>query len=129
MQRTLNVETTNQIGQRVRLNGWVNARRNMGKIVFLDMRDRSALLQVVIVPDELDDASKDLIDDIRPEFVLQIEGVVQERGEKQKNEKMPTGTVEILAKTVQILNKCETPPFEIDKDSISVNEEDRKSVV
>ncbi|MFH1142163.1 MAG: amino acid--tRNA ligase-related protein [Candidatus Uhrbacteria bacterium] len=123
MQRTLNVETTNQIGQRVRLNGWVNARRNMGKIVFLDMRDRSALLQVVIVPDELDDASKNLIDEIRPEFVLRIEGIVQERGEKQKNEKLPTGTVEILAKTVQILNKCETPPFEIDKDSVSVNEE------
>ena len=122
MDRTLNVETTNQVGQTVRLNGWVHARRNMGKIVFLDMRDRSALLQVVIVPDELDDASKELIDDIRPEFVLQIEGVVQERGEKQKNEKMPTGTVEILAKTVQILNKCVTPPFEIDKDSMEVNE-------
>jgi len=122
MDRTLNVETTNQVGQTVRLNGWVNARRNMGKIVFLDMRDRSALIQVVIVPDELDDASKNLIDDIRPEFVLQIEGVVQERGEKQRNEKMATGTVEILAKTVQILNKCKTPPFEIDKDSMEVNE-------
>ena len=123
MDRTLNVDTTNEIGQTVRLNGWVHSRRNMGKIVFLDMRDRSALVQVVIVPDELDDASKELIEGIRPEYVLQIEGVVQERGEKQKNEKIATGTVEILAKTVQILNKCETPPFEIDKDSMEVNEE------
>jgi aspartyl-tRNA synthetase len=122
MDRTINVDTTNQVGQTVRINGWVNSRRNMGKIVFLDMRDRSALIQVVVVPNELDEASQKLIDEIRPEFVLQIEGVVQARGEKQKNENMPTGTVEILAKTIQILNKCETPPFEIDKDSKEVNE-------
>ncbi len=123
MDRTLNIETTKQVGQTVRLNGWVHSRRNMGKIVFLDMRDRSALLQVVIVPDELDDTSKELIEGIRPEFVLEIEGVVQERGGKQKNEKLPTGTVEILAKKVVIQNTCETPPFEIDKDSMDVNEE------
>lgn len=123
MSRTLNTETSNQIGNEVHLDGWVNARRNMGKIVFLDMRDRTGIVQVVVVPNELDDASKELVDEIRPEYVLGITGVVQERGEKQKNPDMATGNVEILAKSIEILGKCETPPFEIDKDSKPVNEE------
>ncbi len=123
MDRKLNIETTKQAGETVRLNGWVHSRRNMGKIVFLDMRDRSALIQVVIVPDELDEDSKKIVDEIRPEYVLEIEGVVQERGAKQKNEKLPTGTVEILAKKVTIQGKADTPPFEVDKDTIDVNED------
>lgn len=123
MNRKLNVETSKLINETVTINGWVNARRNMGKIVFLDMRDRSAIVQVVVVPGELDDASKELVDQIRPEYVLAITGVVQERGEKQKNPDMATGEVEILAKSIEILNKCETPPFEIDKDSSTVGEE------
>ncbi|MFH1433713.1 MAG: OB-fold nucleic acid binding domain-containing protein, partial [Candidatus Uhrbacteria bacterium] len=123
MNRSLNTETTKQIGKEVRINGWVHARRNMGKIVFLDMRDMSSLIQVVVVPGELDEASKGIVDEIRPEFVLEITGVVQERGEKQKNPDLATGNVEILAKTIQIQGRSETPPFEIDKDSMSVNED------
>ncbi len=123
MSRNLNVETSKLINETVTIDGWVNARRNMGKIVFLDMRDRTGIVQVVVVPNELDDASKELVDEIRPEFVLGITGVVQERGEKQKNPDMATGNVEILAKSIEILGKCETPPFEIDKDSKPVNEE------
>ncbi len=123
MKRLLNTETTNKIKEEVLINGWVHSRRNMGKIVFLDMRDRSSLVQVVVVPDELDGASKELVDSIRPEYVLAIKGVVQERGAKQKNEKLATGNIEILAKTIEILAVSETPPFEIDKDSMDVNEE------
>jgi len=123
MNRSLNTEANNQVGKEVRINGWVHARRNMGKIVFLDMRDMSSLMQVVVVPSELDEASKGIVDEIRPEFVLEITGVVQERGEKQKNPDMATGNIEILAKTIQIQGRSETPPFEIDKDSMDVNEE------
>ncbi len=123
MNRSLNTEANNQIGKEIRINGWVHARRNMGKIVFLDMRDRTGLVQVVIVPGELDNDSKAIVDEIRPEFVLKISGVVQQRGEKQKNPDMATGEVEILAKSIEILSTCETPPFEIDKDSMDVNEE------
>jgi len=123
MNRSLNTETNNQIGKEVRINGWVHARRNMGKIMFLDMRDMSSLIQVVVVPGELDEASKEIMDEIRPEFVLEFTGIVQERGEKQKNPDLATGNVEILAKTIQILGRSETPPFEIDKDSMDVNEE------
>jgi len=123
MNRSLNTEANNQVGKEVRINGWVHARRNMGKIVFLDMRDMSSLMQVVVVPSELDEASKGIVDEIRPEFVLEITGVAQERGEKQKNPDMATGNIEILAKTIQIQGRSETPPFEIDKDSMDVNEE------
>ncbi len=125
MERKLAKETTEMVDQEVVIKGWVNARRNMGKVAFLDLRDRSGILQVVVVPGELDDQSKTLIDNIRPEFVLEISGVVQARGEKQINPDMVTGTVEVLAKSVKILNSSETPPFELDRDTSSVSEEIR----
>jgi len=118
MERTLNSETINQIGQTVTVKGFVNARRNMGKLAFLDLRDRSGLLQVVLVPSELDEASKAIMPGIRPEFVLEIEGLVQARGEKQVNPNSPTGTVEVLAKKIAVLSAAETPPFEIDKENM-----------
>jgi aspartyl-tRNA synthetase len=123
MQRTNLRETTQKIGEQVKICGWVNSRRNMGKIVFLDLRDRSGIAQIVCVPAELDEASNEILKEIRPEFVLEIEGVVQERGEKQKNPNLPTGTVEILAKSIKILSTAETPPFEIDNEERQANEE------
>ncbi len=123
MSRILTTETTDKVGQEVLLKGWVNARRNMGKIVFLDLRDRQGLVQVVGVPSELDEQSQELLKDVRPEWVLEIHGVVNERGAKQKNPDMPTGNVEVLMKKLAVLNKAETPPFEIDKDTKGINEE------
>ena len=121
--RFLSVETTEKVGQEVVLKGWVNARRNMGKIVFLDLRDREGVVQVVGVPSELDEASNEKLKEVRSEWVLEITGIVQERGAKQKNPDMPTGNVEVLMKKLVILNKAETPPFEIDKDTKGINEE------
>lgn len=123
MQRTLNQETVSRVGEQVVLKGWVHARRNMGKVVFLDMRDRSGIIQVVLVPSELDETSVALLDGVRSEFVLEIEGVVQARGAKQVNPDMLTGAVEILAKSLKVLNTCETTPFEIDQDTSNINEE------
>jgi aspartyl-tRNA synthetase len=111
------------LGQEVLIKGWVNGRRNMGKIAFLDMRDRWGIIQVVAVPSELDQASNDLLKDIRPEFVLAITGIVQARGAKQINKDMPTGGVELLAKKIEILSSAETPPFEIDNEERQANEE------
>ncbi|HJN85171.1 MAG TPA: aspartate--tRNA ligase [Patescibacteria group bacterium] len=126
IERQLATETIDKVGERVTIMGWVHARRNMGKVAFLDMRDRTGILQVVVVPGELDDdASRDIVADIRPEYVLKIEGEVQARGEKQINDKMATGTVEILAKKIEILNTAETPPFELDRDTSAVTEEAR----
>jgi aspartyl-tRNA synthetase len=95
----------------------------MGKIIFLDLRDRWGIVQVVCVPNELDEASQNALQDVRPEFVLEIAGVVQARGEKQINKNSPTGMVEVLAKSIKILSAAETPPFEIDNEERQANEE------
>jgi len=118
----MNLETISHIGEKVVISGWVNTRRDMGKITFFDMRDRSGLLQVVIVPSELDDASRELVSGIRSEYCLRITGLVQARGAKQVNPNLPTGTVELLAKKIEILNPSKTPPFELE-DTANINEE------
>lgn len=113
MKRSLALETTKQVGKQVLLKGWVNTRRDMGKIVFIDLRDRSGLIQVVLVPQELPKDVQKLVEQIRPEFVLEIEGIVQERGPKQTNKNLPTGSVEILAKNLKIIAEAKTLPFEL----------------
>ena len=124
MTRILNRETVAKVGESVTVCGWVNTRRDMGKIAFLDMRDRSGLLQTVLVPSELSDASKKIVGDIRPEYCLKITGEVKKRDAKQVNPNLETGTVELLAKEIEILNPSKTPPFEITETS-GVNEEAR----
>ncbi len=121
--RILSVETASKIGEEVILKGWVNARRNMGKIVFLDLRDRGGITQLVGVPAELDEASQERLKEVRPEWVIEVRGIVKERGEKQKNPAMATGTIEVLLKELLVLNTAETPPFEIDKDTKGITEE------
>jgi nondiscriminating aspartyl-tRNA synthetase len=116
MERTLNVETNKSVGEEVTIKGWVNTRRNMGKIAFLDMRDRTSLLQVVLVPSELGEESQALLSEIRPEDVLEIRGIVNERGGKQINEELKTGKVELLAKEVKMLAKAETLPYDLDSE-------------
>lgn len=102
--------------------GWVNNRRDMGKIAFLDMRDTSGLLQVVLVPEELTAKAKHEMKDLRPEYCLAIRGVIQERGERQINPNLATGKVELLAKDIEILNAAKTLPFEVE-DTSGINEE------
>lgn len=123
MNRTISIETPNRVGQEVLLKGWIDARRNMGKIVFLDLRDFKGKVQVVGVPSELDAPSQEELKRIRPEWVVEIRGLVNERGAKQKNPELPTGTVEVLAKAIKVLNEAKTPPFEVDKDTREINEE------
>lgn len=118
-------DTVGAVGQAVTLSGWVNTRRDMGKIVFIDLRDMSGIVQVVFVPSELPEDQRDLIKDLRPEYVLEITGEVKKRDAKQVNPNIPTGTVEVLAKNLVVLNTAKTPPFELDKDTREVNEEVR----
>src|SRR3989344_1740703 len=125
MQRTMIGEAASHAGKTVKLNGWVNTRRDMGKIVFIDFRDRSGIVQVVFVPSELSEGQRDLIKDLRSEFVLEITGEVKKRDAKQVNPNISTGTVEVLAKNLVILNTAKTPPFELDRDTRDVNEEVR----
>ena len=119
----MNRETPSHIGEQVTIKGWINVRRNMGKLAFLDMRDRSGIVQVVLVPAELSDKAKAEMENLRPEDCLSITGIVNKRGEKQINPNIETGTVEILAKDFEVYNHAKTPPFEIDKDTSAVNEE------
>ncbi|MDO8499795.1 MAG: aspartate--tRNA(Asn) ligase [bacterium] len=119
--RTLTTETVNQIGQEVVLKGWVNARRNMGKIVFLDLRDRGGIVQVVGVPAELDEQSQEKLKSVRPEWVVEIRGIVNERGAKQKNPEMPTGNVEILAKEIKVLSEAEPLPLDLEDEKIGMD--------
>ena len=125
MERILTQETLKQEGKQVVLKGWVHSRRDMGKVVFLDIRDRSGIMQVVCVPGELDAASQEALPAIRDEWVIAVTGEVKRRGGKQINKNLPTGTIEVLAKKIEVMNACQALPFEISKDTGAINEETR----
>jgi len=123
MQRTLIADTPDKIGQNVKLAGWVNVRRDHGKLVFIDLRDRSGTVQMVIIPDK-EEAAK-IAKDIRSEYVIEVEGLVKQRPGGAKNEKLPTGGVEIEVEKITILNEAKTPPFEISEDTKGIHEDIR----
>ncbi len=120
MKRIFINETISKIGKRVKVSGWVHVRRDHGKLIFIDLRDRSGLLQVVF-----SGANKDLwksADTLRPEWVVSIEGLIKERPENLRNSKIETGNIELEAEILEILNESKTPPFEIGQKD-KVNEE------
>jgi aspartyl-tRNA synthetase len=123
MLRTPILEVTKNVGQKVKVSGWVHTRRDHGKIIFIDIRDRSGLLQVVFVP--ANQETHQLAQKLRSEFVVSVVGTINERPANMVNEKIPTGQVEMLAEELEILNEAKTSPFEIDKDSRDINEETR----
>ncbi|MCX6811195.1 MAG: OB-fold nucleic acid binding domain-containing protein, partial [Candidatus Berkelbacteria bacterium] len=110
-------------GNEVTLAGWVNAKRDHGKVVFVDLRDSTAIVQLVFIPSEKEAYAK--VQKLGPEFVIQVRGEVNERPEGMKNKEIPTGAIEIKVTELQIISTSKTPPFEIDKDTIKVNEEKR----
>jgi len=111
------------ITKTVTLCGWVANRRDHGKLIFIDIRDRYGLTQVVFIPKESGEAYK-LAQGLRSEFVIKLTGIVNGRPKGTINEKIATGEVEILAKELEILNPSQTPPFEI-QDDIDITEEIR----
>ncbi len=119
--RTYIRDTVGKVGEEVFVYGWVNARRDMGKVIFIDVRDISGILQVVFADATLLETAKNL----RSEFVVAIRGKVKARSAKNANPIIVTGTVELEALELQILNESKTPPFELDKDTRIVNEETR----
>ncbi len=121
MQRTNIAETTKETGKEVVIKGWIDSRRDMGKIVFLDIRDRSGVVQVVILPGKF----ADIVPKLRDEWVVSVHGLVKARPEKMVNPNIITGTIEIEALNIEVLNECQTPPFPIVKDTREVNEEIR----
>ncbi len=103
------------IGQEVTVAGWVHRRRDHGGVIFVDLRDREGLLQVVFDPDA--EAIFALAERIRSEYVLTITGTVRERPEGTVNPDMPTGRVELLARELTVLNESKTPPFHHDENA------------
>ncbi len=103
-------------GKEVRLNGWVNANRNLGGVLFVDLRDRYGVTQVVLHPEKLDKKMMAEAERSRSEFVVAAIGTVVERPEGTKNEKISTGEIEIEVKEFHILSESKTPPFEISDD-------------
>lgn len=113
--------TDKQIGETITLKGWVQIRRDLGGLIFIDLRDRTGIVQTVFNPDVSAEALA-IADKVRNEFVLSITGKVIAREEKQINPNIPTGAVEIQAETIEIINKSKTPAFIIE-DETDVNEE------
>ena len=109
------------VGDTVTLCGWVHRRRDHGGVIFIDLRDRSGLMQVVIDPDTPDTFAT--AEQVRGEYVLRVTGRVRPRPPGTENPDLPTGRVEMLARSMEVLNSAETPPFQLDDDD--VNEEAR----
>ncbi|MYL56112.1 aspartate--tRNA ligase [Virgibacillus halodenitrificans] len=107
----------------VLLKGWVQKRRDLGGLIFIDLRDRSGVVQVVFNPDHSEEALK-IAEAIRSEYVVEVIGNVVKRDESTVNKLMDTGEIEVIAKEIKILNKSKTPPFPI-QDDIDVAEDIR----
>ena len=107
------------LDQTVTVKGWVHRRRDHGGVIFIDLRDREGLVQVVIDPDTQEAFAT--ADACRNEFVLSITGRVRNRPEGTTNDKMVSGKIEILAKEIEVLNAAATPPFQIDDENLSEN--------
>ena len=121
MERILSSETVSRVGEKVKVSGWVHAKRDHGKVLFIDLRDREGLLQIVTGPWQPE--SYDVLKSVGIEDVLEIQGTVAARPEKLINPDIKSGTVELQAENVKVLNTCELPPFEINNSTANVDEE------
>lgn len=106
-----------QLGQTVTLFGWVHRRRDHGGVIFIDLRDRAGLAQVVVDPDNV--SAFETAERIRNEFCVRITGLVRERPEGTTNTDLASGEVEVLCRDIEILNASVTPPFQLDDDNLS----------
>jgi len=121
--RTNVIDTKNKVGQKVELFGWVHGRRDHGKIIFIDLRDRSGIAQVVFVPGDAE--LYQTAEKLRSEWVVKITGQVAKRPEKMINKEIPTGEIEIRPTKLEVLAEAATPPFALDTDGREIGEEVR----
>src|SRR5215510_6403994 len=101
------------VGKTVTLMGWAATRRDLGGVVFVDLRDREGICQVVARP-EVSQPAHDVADRVRSEYVLAVVGEVVKRSAETINPKLPTGSVEVNAREIRILSEAKTPPFPIE---------------
>lgn len=124
MNRILINDTIDKEGQSVLLKGWVAVRRDHGKLVFLDLRDRSGIMQLIINPKVSAEAHA-ACQEVRNEYVIEVEGKLNPRMEKQINPDMPTGKIELEVTALKVLNKSEPVPIALDTDGYEIGEDVR----
>ena len=110
------------IGQEITLKGWVGRRRDLGGLIFIDLRDREGIMQLVINPEKVSSDVMATAESLRNEFVIEVTGVVAQR--EQENTNLPTGAVELKVSALTVLNTAKTTPFEI-KDDVEVSDDNR----
>lgn len=123
MERIYTADTTKKEGEKVMLAGWVDARRDHGKLIFIDLRDKGGIAQVVF--SSKNEELRAQADRLRPEWVVRIVGMVQKRPEAMKNPHLGTGEIEIAAEELIVLSESETPPFDLVGDGYDIGEEHR----
>ena len=123
MKRILNLEITKYLGKKVKVCGWVQTIRSHGKILFIDLRDCSGILQLVFTPEN--EALYKLVQKIRPEWVISVEGTIAQRPIGMINPKIETGKVELHPTELEIFSQAKTLPFPIDTSGYEINEETR----
>ena len=120
--RTRIIDVTNKVGEEATLFGWLETKRDHGKIMFIDLRVRTGIIQVVI---DKDNPNYDTVASTKVESTLKITGTINERPEHLQNKEMPTGKVECVAKSIEVLSQAEDVPFAIDKNKNDVGEDVR----
>ena len=120
--RILTSDTPSQVGQTVELAGWVANRRDHGKLIFLDLRDRGGVIQMVVTPKS---AAYEAASKVRPEWVIRVTGQVKARPEGMINKDIPTGSCELSVVELSVLNEAQTPPFPIDTEGQDIDETHR----
>ncbi len=125
MDRIFNGDTAEKIGDKVKVCGWVDSIRTHGKLIFIDLRDKTGFLQAVFAGSSDAIKAYETAKQLRPEWVVEITGQVQQRPKGMENAEMPTGKIELVGETLTVLNQSITPPFELTGDTRKVNEETR----
>ena len=121
MTRTLVRELTAKVGEIVTVSGWVHARRDHGGLIFIDLRDHTDIIQLVIQPEKAEAFT--LAEQVRDEFVISVAGLIKERDESLKNPNIPTGSIELVADELRVLNRSEALPIPIHSDTPQASEE------
>ncbi len=119
MIRTLSSEASSKIGEKILLKGWVRIRRDHGKLIFLDIRDRGGIIQVVVNPKVSEEAYKQALE-LKPEYVVSIVGKVNKRPENAINKDIVSGTVELEATDIEILAKADVLPFDMGSEELNL---------
>lgn len=109
------------LGQEITLKGWVNNRRDLGGLIFVDLRDREGIVQVVFNPAFSEEALK-IAETVRSEYVVEVQGTVTKRDPETVNPKIKTGQVEVQVTNIKVIIKSETPPFSINEENVNVDE-------